>query len=152
MYYRDLFTYYLARGGETSRETSFGDRNWDDDVDPQMRTQLKLVFNHDTGDVRAVRPDRTIILVGAVTARWGHEETIEWFRGRAYGDWPPRPLSEFRSIIETVNRCSDIQERLAALPRAREGELCVICGKPAHVRYRGQPNCEDCRVERCGAY
>ena len=71
MYYRDLFTYYLAKGGDTSRETSFGDRNWDDVVDPEMQTRLEVVFNHDTGDVRAVRPDRTIILVGNITARWG---------------------------------------------------------------------------------
>ena len=68
------------------------------------------------------------------------------------GTWPPRPLSRFREIIETVNRCCDIQERLGALPKAHEGDLCIICGKPAHVRYRGQPNCEDCRVERWGAY
>ena len=27
MYYRDLCAYYLAKGGDTSRETSFGDRN-----------------------------------------------------------------------------------------------------------------------------
>ena len=27
--YRDLFSYYLAQGGDNSRETSFGDRNWD---------------------------------------------------------------------------------------------------------------------------
>ena len=150
--YRDLFSYYLARGGDTSRETTFGNRNWDEIVNPEMRTKLKVVFDHCTGDIRAVRPDRTIILVGTVTATWGHEETIEWFRGRVFQEWPPRPLSEFRSIIETVNRCSDIQDRLAALPMAREGEMCVICGKPAYVRYRGQPNCEDCRVERWGAY
>ena len=152
MYYRDLFAYYLAKGGDTSRETSFGDRNWDDVVDPEMQTRLEVVFNHDTGDVRAVRPDRTIILVGNITARWGHEESIRWFREPNRGDWPPRPLSRFREIIETVNRCCDIQERLGALPKAHEGDLCIICGKPAHVRYRGQPNCEDCRVERWGAY
>ena len=152
MYYRDLFTYYLAKGGDTSRETSFGDRNWDDVVDPEMQTRLEVVFNHDTGDVRAVRPDRTIILVGNITARWGHEESIRWFREPNRGDWPPRPLSRFREIIETVNQCCDIQERLVALPKAHEGDLCIICGKPAHVRYRGQPNCEDCRVERWGAY
>ena len=141
MYYRDLFAYYLAKGGDTSRETSFGDRNWDDVVDPEMQTRLEVVFNHDTGDVRAVRPDRTIILVGNITARWGHEESIRWFREPNRGDWPPRPLSRFREIIETVNRCCDIQERLGALPKAHEGDLCIICGKPAHVRYRGQPNC-----------
>ena len=62
MYYRDLCAYYLAKGGDTSRETSFGDRNWDDVVDPEMQTQLEVVFKHDTGDVRAVRPHRTIIL------------------------------------------------------------------------------------------
>ena len=152
MYYRDLFAYYLAKGGDTSRETSFGDRNWDDVVDPEMQTRLEVVFNHDTGDVRAVRPDRTIILVGNITARWGHEESIRWFREPNRGDWPPRPLSRFREIIETVNRCCHIQERLGALPKAHEGDLCIICGKPAHVRYRGQPNCEDCRVERWGAY
>ena len=152
MYYRDLCAYYLAKGGDTSRETSFGDRNWDDVVDPEMQTRLEVVFNHDTGDVRAVRPDRTIILVGNITARWGHEESIRWFREPNRGDWPPRPLSRFREIIETVNRCCDIQERLGALPKAHEGDLCIICGKPAHVRYRGQPNCEDCRVERWGAY
>ena len=90
MYYRDLFTYYLAKGGDTSRETSFGDRNWDDVVDPEMQTRLEVVFNHDTGDVRAVRPDRTIILVGNITARWGHEESIRWFREPNRGDWPPR--------------------------------------------------------------
>ena len=150
--YRDLFDFYLARGGDTSRETSFGDRNWDDVVDSGMRIKLEVVFTHDTGDIRAVRPDGTVVLVDTVTATWGHEETIEWFRGRAYSDWPPRPLSEFRKITETVNRCSDIQDRLAALPRAREGELCVICGKTAHVRYRGRPYCEDCRVEGWGAY
>ena len=152
MYYRDLFAYYLAKGGDTSRETSFGDRNWDDVVDPEMQTRLEVVFNHDTGDVRAVRPDRTIILVGNITARWGHEESIRWFREPNRGDWPPRPLSRFREIIETVNRCCDIQERLGALPKVHEGDLCIICGEPAHVRYRGQPNCEDCRVERWGAY
>ena len=80
----------------------------------------------------------------------GHEESIRWFREPNRGDWPPRPLSRFREIIETVNRCCDIQERLGALPKAHEGDLCIICGKPAHVRYRGQPNCEDCRVERWG--
>ena len=96
MYYRDLFAYYLAKGGDTSRETSFGDRNWDDVVDPEMQTRLEVVFNHDTGDVRAVRPDRTIILVGNITARWGHEESIRWFREPNRGDWPPRPLSRFR--------------------------------------------------------
>ena len=151
MYCRDLFAYYLAKVGDTSRETSFGDRNWDDVVDPEMQTRLEVVFNHDTGDVRAVRPDRTIILVGNITARWGHEESIRWFREPNRGDWPPRPLSRFREIIETVNRCCDIQERLGALPKAHEGDLCIICGKPAHVRYRGQPNCEDYRVERWGA-
>ena len=140
MYYRDLCADYLAKGGDTSRETSFGDRNWDDVVDPEMQTRLEVVFNHDTGDVRAVRPDRTIILVGNITARWGHEESIRWFREPNRGDWPPRPLSRFREIIETVNRCCDIQERLGALPKAHEGDLCIICGKPAHVRYRGQPN------------
>ena len=98
MYYRDLFAYYLAKGGDTSRETSFGDRNWDDVVDPEMQTRLEVVFNHDTGDVRAVRPDRTIILVGNITARWGHEESIRWFREPNRGDWPPRPLSRFREI------------------------------------------------------
>ena len=106
MYYRDLCAYYLAKGGDTSRETSFGDRNWDDVVDPEMQTRLEVVFNHDTGDVRAVRPDRTIILVGNITARWGHEESIRWFREPNRGDWPPRPLSRFREIIETVNRCT----------------------------------------------
>ena len=103
MYYRDLCAYYLAKGGDTSRETSFGDRNWDDVVDPEMQTRLEVVFNHDTGDVRAVRPDRTIILVGNITARWGHEESIRWFREPNRGDWPPRsflaPLASSARIL-----------------------------------------------------
>ena len=150
--YKDILSYYLARGGDTSRETSFGDRHWDDVIDPQMLTRLEVVFNHDTGDVRAVRPDRTVILVGHVTARWGHQETIEWFREPARGDWPPRPLSRFREIIDTVNGCYQMQERLSALPKAAEGEICAVCGRSAHVRFRGTPNCEDCLVQRLGGY
>lgn len=78
--YRDLFSYYLARGGDASRETTFGNRNWDEIVNPEIRTKLEVVFNHDTSDVRAVRPDRTVILVGNITASWGHQESSRWFR------------------------------------------------------------------------
>ena len=115
--FRDLFAFYLAQGGDTSCETTFGDRNWDDVVDPYRLYPLRVVFNHDTGDVRAEMQDGRILLVDTVTARWGPQETIGWFREPARGDWPPRPLSRFQETIRTVNRCFRIQERLAELPR-----------------------------------
>ena len=38
MPYQSLFHFYLDRGGDTSRETTLGDRHWDDLVD-QERTR-----------------------------------------------------------------------------------------------------------------
>ena len=148
MPYRTLFHFYLDRGGDTSRETTLGDRHWDDAGDPDRQRPLRVVLNHDTGDVRAEGQDGRIVLVDTVTATWGPEETVKWL----YGDDRPRPLSWFRETVDIVNRCSNIQDRLAELPRAIEGETCTVCGGDAHVHFRSQPRCEDCMVTSWGSY
>ena len=152
MQFRNLFEFYLMNGGDTSRETTMGDRAWDDAVDPDRQWPLRVAMGHDTGDVRAQDQDGRIVLVGTITARWETQEVVAWFREPARGGWPPRPLSWIRDRIATINRCAELQERLGELPRSHAGERCNLCGQEAHVRFRSQPRCEDCMIVRWGGY
>ena len=151
MLYSDFFSYQILSGALGSRTTSWGSRNWNPAYG--IKVKYQVLYVHDTGDVVAMNHHTgRVHLLDTITARWGPEYVTSWFRDDAKGGWPPRKLTWFIQQIETVNRCFPVQERLAELPRARHGETCNVCRKPADVLYNGVAWCETCIITEWGGY
>ena len=79
--YRDVATLYAERGGRQSRQTPYGDFNYDDRPAPERTAgMLRVSYIHDTGDWYATHPVEggRALLIGNITplAPWGAHRRV----------------------------------------------------------------------------
>ena len=151
MIYPNLSAYYVAQGGESSRETIFGQASWDAVADPRGGFPLEVRYNHGNGDVLAIAVDGRVVNLGTVIGDdyADTEEILSWFH-EPDGSWPERSLQELRARVDVVNGRYDFQMFLRGLPLAGAEAVCADCGGKAHRVYFGTPLCEDCLCRRKG--
>lgn len=94
-----------------------GGRHWDDTDPDAPRAGLQDSLVDQTGDVHAVGEDKRVTLPGTISGGISPEEAVTWLRG--HREDVGHPLSRFREQITNVNRCTDVQTRLQALPSPR---------------------------------
>ena len=141
MIYDNLRAFYAAMGGDTSRETDFGEVSYE-------QVPVKVRFVHDTRDVYALAPNGCVELLGTVIAPDADlEEVLRWFCNE---DWPLRSLEEVRARIIEANKRFAFEELRQALPLAGPAAICADCGKRAHRVYWKTPLCDDCLCRRRG--
>ncbi len=136
----NLSAFYSNRGGETSRETAFGQISYE-------QVPITVRFVHDMRDVYALAPNGLVDLVGAVDADAPLEELLPWF---CDDDWPLRSLEEVRARISEVNERFAFEEFRRGLPQAGPRAVCADCAKRAHRVYWGTALCDDCLCRRRG--
>ena len=113
MIYPNLSAYYVALGGESSRETIFGQASWDAVADPRGGFPLEVRYNHGNGDVLAIAVDGRVVNLGTVIADdyADTEEILSWFH-EPDGSWPERSLQE----APRQSRCGQRPLRLPNVP------------------------------------
>ena len=131
MIYPNLSAYYVALGGESSRETIFGQASLDAVADPRGGFPLEVRYNHGNGDVLAIAVDGRVVNLGTVIGDdyADTEEILSWFH-EPDGSWPERSLQELRARVDVVNGRYDFKCSCGVFPwRGRKRFVPTAAGK-----------------------